>query len=717
MRSVLLALLLWTVVSDPAALAAPPDRAAAGSTGLSAQTPTAEQQKQDKINEFHKNRSRIDELTKRLDGDEPMSRDEVRNAQIEKDALISRQSQLRIELRALGVENPMAPPAAVTTGGGGAVTAGGGATSSQPPFAVPSFNTQILRDAAADVEKAQKALQDATAEQDPVKRNAATSQATIDLVFAEMKLTHLAAGPIGGGLTKAEAEATEPISENNAEISRINERLKELGEQISSYETQKSEAQAIAGTVAPSGAGGTHLHLVNRFDELLKPLLEEQKTLDQRRVALQQQNDRILIGIANARLASGVSIINQRLETENKSGRFTLHGAATGNEQRLAESRFLDWLYTAPGSSFGRPPTGTRSESFIEGVDTKPLDSEERSRLGAQAPSFQSTTPVTGFARNNSGAGNPLGSIASPINIVSNPSGFNFAPARGGGNTITITQRMIAEPDESILDEIDGVLVIAANDRQRAMPPSIARSAWAFLARLTAPPWATRAASVRKHGWDAPSREIWLAPLARGQGGSVASGVARIVFKSLGTSTGEAFEMTVVNDGPKPIRLDPAALVLEPLKNDVQKRIQQEVSKAVGRATTLKMNGYCLEFLKAPPTPGAMFRIADHAAQQEFAPARQILNATRILQKAGALKPDSNPLSYFHSIRQWAIWAKEQQFDMKSFSRAFVEHTKKNLREAGRQWTQEAEKAVMAAVPGRWSAIAQILQEAGRQPR
>jgi len=724
MRTIVSGLLLCAIaLSSGAALAEQPDgdgfaprpdaSAEPGSARLLEQTPAAEQQKQEKIDEFNRNRTRIDELTTRLDGDDPMSREEIRNAQIERDGLISRQSQLRTELRALGVENPTAPPNAVTAGGGGA------ATPTEPAFAVPSFNTPLLLDAAADVEKAQKALQDAAGEENAIKRQAATNEATINLVVAEMKLAHLAAGPIGGGVTQDESRATEPISKNNDEISQINGELKKLEGDISNFEKQKSEAQAMAGKAAETGAApGMYGQLANRYDELLGPLVERRGKLEQRRMTLHQENDRILIGLANGRLANGIQTINQRLETEGKPGRFTLHGAATGNEQRQAESQFLNWLYTAPGTSFGRPgPAGTRSESLFQGVTPVPLDSTERNRLGAQAPSFPSTAPSTGFAMSNSSvAGNSIGSIAAPVNILSNPNGFNFTAVRGGGIAITITQLMMAEPDESILDEIDGVLVIAGNDRQPAMPPSIARSPWARLARLTAP-WMARSGSVR-NGWGPPpSREIWLAPLERGQGGSGASGLARIVFKSLGTSTGEAFEMTVVNDGPKPIKLDPAALVLEPLKNDVQKRIQQELSRVVGKATTLKMNGYCLEFLKAPPTPGAMYRIADQALQQEFAPARKILNATRVLQKAGVLKPDSNPLSYFHSIRQWALWTKEQKFDLKSFGQAFVEHTKKNVRAAGRQWTREAEKAVMGVVPGRWSAIAQILQEAERPPK
>jgi hypothetical protein len=699
MRMMVSVLLLWIVVPSGATLA----------SSLLDQQPGAEQQKQEKIDEFNRNRTRINELRQRLDSDEPMTTAEARNATTEVEALLNRQSQLRLELKELGVASiPETAAPVMTTGGGAAVT------STQPPFAVPAYDVRMLREAAADVEKARQQLQDAAREPDPITRQAATNEATVNLIFTEMKLAHLAAGPTGGGVTEEEARTTEPISKNNAELSEINDELKKIGAEIEKTEGLLSKAQAAAGQAATTGAGaGLHGQLVNRYEHDLKPLVERRAALEQRRVALHQENDKILIGIAKARLVTGTEKINQRLDTENKPGRFTLHQAATNNEQSQAESRFLNWLYTAPGHSFGRPgPAGSRAGSFIEGVDTVPLNSTERNRLGAQAPAVPSAAPATGFALTDRPAASAR-TVAAPINVLSNPAAFNFAAVRSGGNVITVTQRMIVEPDESILDEIDGVLVIAGNARESVMPASIARSAWSRLARL-APAWGASWAGARHDRTPPASREIWLPPLERGQGGSVVSGIARIAFKSLGTSTGEAFEMTVVNDGPRPIRLDPSALVLEPLRNDVQRRIQQELSKAAGKAATVKMNGYCLEFLKTPPVAGTTYRIAEQAAQQQFAPARKILNATRALQKAGVLKPDSNPVSYFHAIRQWAIWTRERNFDMQSFGAAFLEHTRKTVAGAGRPWTAEADKAIRAAVPGRWSAIAQILQEAER---
>ena len=126
--------------------------------------------------------------------------------------------------------------------------------------------------------------------------------------------------------------------------------------------------------------------------------------------------------------------------------------------------------------------------------------------------------------------------------------------------------------------------------------------------------------------------------------------------------------------------------------------------------TKVRINAYCLEFLKQPPTPGMMFRLAAADVQQQFAPMRNILKAARTLEKAGLIRPDSNPIEYMHSIKQWAVWTKENKFNVKSFGTAFVEHAKKNMRAAGRQWTKPIEEALMGAVPHRFEEISQILK-------
>ena len=65
---------------------------------------------------------------------------------------------------------------------------------------------------------------------------------------------------------------------------------------------------------------------------------------------------------------------------------------------------------------------------------------------------------------------------------------------------------------------------------------------------------------------------------------------------------------------------------------------------------------------------------------------------------------------YFDAIRQWAIWTREQGFDQRGYTRAFVEHSRKNIVSAGRRWTSDIERAIAALTPARWAAIQQVLR-------
>jgi len=185
------------------------------------------------------------------------------------------------------------------------------------------------------------------------------------------------------------------------------------------------------------------------------------------------------------------------------------------------------------------------------------------------------------------------------------------------------------------------------------------------------------------------------------------------LLTSLGTSTGEAFEIQVANDGKQPINLTGNGVVVEPLKRAVAQQAKQQISRLASRnPITQKLDAYCLEMLRQPPSLGTIFRVASPELQQKFAPMRRVLQAGQRLQQAGLLKPDSDPKGYFSAIKQWALWTRERSFDEKSYGDAFVEHTKKNAKEAGVQWTGQIEDGIRGLVPGRWKAITQILQAA-----
>jgi hypothetical protein len=215
---------------------------------------------------------------------------------------------------------------------------------------------------------------------------------------------------------------------------------------------------------------------------------------------------------------------------------------------------------------------------------------------------------------------------------------------------------------------------------------------------------------------------IWLDPLGGGGGGG-GQGVTRATrvhayLTSLGNSTGEAFDIEIVNDGVEPVRLDGDGVVVQPIKAGSDKTLRAELRQAANRASgavASRANAYCLEFKLKPPERGTMFEVSDAATQRQFAPAREILRASRRLQNAGELMPDSDPTDYFHSIRQWAIWVNEQRFTLPGYRTAFIERTKKNAEALGRKWSKDLENALTAFVPHRWDEITKILREA-RQP-
>jgi hypothetical protein len=125
----------------------------------------------------------------------------------------------------------------------------------------------------------------------------------------------------------------------------------------------------------------------------------------------------------------------------------------------------------------------------------------------------------------------------------------------------------------------------------------------------------------------------------------------------------------------------------------------------------VNLSAYCLELTRQPPSPGTVFRLAGKELQQRFASVRSLMDASAKLRDLGLLHPDSDPVGYFHAIRQWAIWSEQEHLDLKGFGRAFVERTKKNLKDLGQGWSRQIEDAVWARVPGRWRDIEAVVRE------
>ena len=77
-----------------------------------------------------------------------------------------------------------------------------------------------------------------------------------------------------------------------------------------------------------------------------------------------------------------------------------------------------------------------------------------------------------------------------------------------------------------------------------------------------------------------------------------------------------------------------------------------------------------------------------------------------------ALRPDSDPNDYYHSIRQWAIWVYAERMNESEFADTFLEHVRQNFDAAGQPWTEETSEAVRGFVPNRWADIRGIIERA-----
>lgn len=284
------------------------------------------------------------------------------------------------------------------------------------------------------------------------------------------------------------------------------------------------------------------------------------------------------------------------------------------------------------------------------------------------------------------------------------------------------TQSVVGEVKEfNLFDHINEAIVISRADAPRFLP--LARDTWTTLRQLIAPTPSARGIRLAVAGRNraADRRDLWLAPSKSGQQAQPDAKAAaalprlRMLFVSLGVSTGEAFQAEIVNDGPEPIRIDAMQLVLEPLSAEEARRAASSIKALrAKRPTMARITGYCLDFTKQPPAAGTLYRVAPLKTQQQSDPVRRILHAARVLQATGALRPDSDPTGYFHSVRQWAIWTLERRFTLETFTQAYIEHTKKIFKAGRRPWTAEAEDVLRNAAPGRWRDIEQVLREADR---
>lgn len=192
-------------------------------------------------------------------------------------------------------------------------------------------------------------------------------------------------------------------------------------------------------------------------------------------------------------------------------------------------------------------------------------------------------------------------------------------------------------------------------------------------------------------------------------------GAVHVLFTSLGSSQGEAFTMTVLHDSPSPLRLFGSGVIMEPVANLTNVQADQALAKMKAKRSTVTISAYCLDQPLAPPTRNMLFRLAPQKVQDANSAFARIMLASKRLKEARRLRPDTDPVEYFHSIRQWAVWADRQRLrDEPAFARAVVDDAKKRVAEAGQRWTREIETEIRALVPNRWQDVRQVLALAGR---
>jgi hypothetical protein len=193
----------------------------------------------------------------------------------------------------------------------------------------------------------------------------------------------------------------------------------------------------------------------------------------------------------------------------------------------------------------------------------------------------------------------------------------------------------------------------------------------------------------------------------------------RIYVSSLGRLGADAVEVTVLATEEESVELAGGAVVLEPVilsqaeanrLREERRRAAEERSEASGNA-----DAYCLDIDREPPAEGTFLRIAEPAVQGLYDSHRRVLDAAARLRDAGRLVPDSDPESYFHSIRQWSIWTLTESLDEARFAESFVAHTRKNFEASDQAWSEAIEQAVRELAPGRWADIQRVLAAAAEQ--
>jgi len=208
----------------------------------------------------------------------------------------------------------------------------------------------------------------------------------------------------------------------------------------------------------------------------------------------------------------------------------------------------------------------------------------------------------------------------------------------------------------------------------------------------------------------------------------------------MGTSTGNALQISITNQGPCPLYFFvPAGTIMHPkgftgrivgemllggvpnLK-DFQKMttfgllIRVVPAKAVGagpvaptggEATEL-MRSYCVELHKLAPHPKTEYKFGDEGDQEKLGGNRVVLERTLRLWQTHQLATDKG--QSLDSIIQWSLWARIEKMGPKEFMDAYMKLVHKNYEAKKEKWNKDTEKIVEASGQDLWKMVQLVLK-------
>jgi hypothetical protein len=207
-----------------------------------------------------------------------------------------------------------------------------------------------------------------------------------------------------------------------------------------------------------------------------------------------------------------------------------------------------------------------------------------------------------------------------------------------------------------------------------------------------------------------------------------------------GTSTGNALQISVTNNGSCPLYfLVPAGTIMHPkgftervitgiifggtpsLK-DFQKMIAfglfirvtpvalvasaAPVAPAGGEAT-VHMRSYCVELHKLAPHPKTEYKFGDEEDQTKLGVNLPVLQRALQLWRTGQIDLKGQAID---SVIQWALWATIEKMSEDEFMKAYMGLVRKNYENQKKKWDKDVETRMQASGEDLWRLVHVVLQ-------